>query len=211
MKFRILDLVIVTACIAVLFAVFPIDLTFFRQLLFLSLVAATSFLLCSLPRERPHITAKGAIGGAFATSIYGAVLVLFFDQVTEQPVFEPEPGSLSAFLSSFLGELIVCTTLAPVFGAAIGPLLHSHRLTNELSDRQRTLRKWSWILFAATLILLFFMMLDRVQFAGLGRNWGSVAILVFAVFIVLTVGWTSAMHAAKNDAPEIARDLQSND
>ena len=181
-KFKILDLFLLTALVALLAAVFRIDRTFFRQLLWFLLVSAGSILSMLLNRHAPQRAILSAIGGWLAGLLFAIASFSF-----EPWLFDP----INVSIPPWFVELPFSIGLAPIMGFAVGSLANIHLQGKEISSEFKRPVLFSWIMLGGLFLISLFAMFDRISTFGFVRDWSIVSAIVFTVFVLHTYQWHS--------------------
>ena len=193
MRFRIVDLIILTTIVALLSAVFRMDLQFFRQLLCFVLIALFATAAALTTYRQPVVTQLkiGAIGGLAGGIVYAVVTywqvetIYPFDEI--QVVRQSLVQDIQYY--AWFSELLLALVSAILVGSAIGPLLvlrlHNMDLQPEIS---RSIR-FSAILLLGALLLALFSMFDRLNLFGDSRDWSPLIFSVLVVFVIYTNSW----------------------
>lgn len=201
MKFRILDLFVITTCVASLAGAFQTDLILFRQLLCLFVVGLFSALAVCLfdrPRFRPKIL--GAIGGIVGGLVYVGLAVLL-----SRHIYVAEPFLNPDSFPPWMWESVAVLVTSVLFGATIGPLIALRFRNRSIPDEFKRAFWFSVVLFTGIFLLGIFAMFDRKNMES--RDWLAVGLVIAIVFVIHTNDWltrfqTSDAGPAPAEIPE---------
>ena len=209
MRFRILDLFLITTFIAAMFGAYANDLIIFRQALFLACTTAFATAGCFHLSKKRLSTTNGAIAGSIgglAFTLMGLLSPFSFYIPSNQPFLTST--DLAAINTAAVIELAVAPFLATILGAALGPLFYFY-LKGKTFENPRN-QMLSWCFLAAACLLLLLSMKDRLDYSSSSRNWSYIVPILLMMFFVHTVHWvqkehrkTIASETAKLNEPEL--------
>ena len=189
MKFRILDLFLITTFIAGLFGAYANDLIIFRQLLFLACTTVFATLGCTWLSKHRLPTVNSAIAGGLGGIVFTTITLLsplsFYTYSSRDFLTSSQLDTLRK-LPFF--ELPLAPFLAMILGSAIGPLFYGHLKGNTSSTNQKQ-QMLSWCFLCAACLLMLFSMMDRLNFGASTRNWLYGVPLLLIIFVFHTISW----------------------
>ncbi len=197
MNFRIVDLMIFTASIAVMIAVYQIDKLLFRQAALLALTSVLSSQAVNrLASSRRSMRFVGAVAGLAAGVIY-VCMTYFFREMLYDLFGYDFSGVMFVDSYEYFWSLDALSALivSLVLGSVLGPMLTMYFGDRDLRRKFQNLIRFSLILFAAVVTLAFFAMLDRLSLFGHARNWTPLMLVVLLVFVVHTHGYLGRMES----------------
>lgn len=210
-KFRILDLIVLTTLVALLFGSFRQDLSFFRHLFCLALTALFSVfgvLLFSTPKKPAWLT--GAIFGCFGGLVYLVVTYVFVGQVYEEQIPFHQFFVRDSLYLSWYKESWVIVPVSIVFGSAIGPLIQLRVQETKLPAPFARSFRISIGILSAMLLITVLRMFDRLVNFGAGRDLTPLLLIALVVFVIYTNQWLVRFYQTAEDGtvavdPEISK------
>ncbi len=199
MKFRFstIDLFLITAVVAGIAGSLRVEAFFFRQMIWLALVAigSTSFVAYFSNAKRKSLPA--AIGGALGGVVFLGICFLLRERLFLDS-WDFSPNSITAFgfdLVSISIEMGGFFLASIPMGAALGPLI-ALRFREEFIGETFLKRFWlSIILGVAALLLALFSVYERKLMSD--RDWNLVLIVVVAFFVIHSINWFRRMELAE--------------
>lgn len=193
-NFRILDLFVVTTCVASLAGAFQTDLILFRQLLCLFIVAlfsSAAVALFSHTNRKPRFL--GSLGGVIGGLVYIVLAILFSNQFFgAEPFLNPGP------FPRWMWECVPALVLSVLFGATIGPLIALRFRNCQIPDEFKRSFWFSVVLFTGIFLLGVFAMFDRRNMQS--RDWLAVGLVLTFVFVIHTNQWLTRFQAEGLDS-----------
>lgn len=195
LKFRILDLIVLTALVALLFGSFREDLTFFRQLLCLEMAAVFSTLgVLLFARRYKSAGIVGAISGSLSGAIFVAATYLLVGQVYEEQNHLHQSIVYDPLYATWYLESGVAWIASVGFGSVIGSLIllriGGRRLPPDFLKPYRI----SVGILAVMLLIAILNLLDRFVSFGQGRDLTPLMLVALVAFVIYTHQWLIRFH-----------------
>ena len=189
MRFRILDLFLVTTFIAALFGAYTNDLMIFRQALFFACTIVFATLGCFFLSMKRSPAVNGAIAGGVGGLVFTVICLLspysMYIRETQRFITSLDHATQKTIA---VVELSLAPFLAAILGLAIGPLFYFY-LKGNVSSENLGKQTLSWCFFGAAFLLMLFSMMDRLNFTASSRNWLYAVPFLLILLVVHTVQW----------------------